>query len=180
MQTAVTLVSCCVYGEMVTNLNRYCLDSYRAVNLYVWCLQVYRPYKASAHDMCRFHSDEYIDFLQRINPSNIQNFTKHLGVFNVGDDWYVGFFQNVFVYLCDYSILVSLSRECSSSEAKCFPLQSRVWWSLWLLFNVHRCVNGMRNKIEQWGNVRRVRFKSTYFKTSCVRLYAHTLLCFCR
>ena len=117
MQTAVTLVSCCVYREVVTNLNRYCLDSYRAVNLYVWCLQVYRPYKASAHDMCRFHSDEYIDFLQRINPSNIQNFTKHLGVFNVGDDWYVGFFQNVFVYLCDYSIFVSLSRECSSSEA---------------------------------------------------------------
>lgn len=23
-------------------------------------MQIYRPYKASAHDMCRFHSDEYI------------------------------------------------------------------------------------------------------------------------
>ncbi|KAB0791481.1 hypothetical protein PPYR_03281 [Photinus pyralis] len=49
-------------------------------------MQIYRPYKASAHDMCRFHSDEYIDFLQRVTPQNIQAFTKHLSHYNVGDD----------------------------------------------------------------------------------------------
>lgn len=49
-------------------------------------MQVYRPYKASLHDMCRFHSDEYIDFLMRVSPQNVQNFTKQLSQFNVGDD----------------------------------------------------------------------------------------------
>ncbi|KAL1122502.1 hypothetical protein AAG570_002833 [Ranatra chinensis] len=37
-------------------------------------MQIYRPYRASAHDMCRFHSDEYIEFLQRVTPQNIQGF----------------------------------------------------------------------------------------------------------
>ena len=27
--------------------------------------QIYRPYRATLHDMCRFHSKDYIDFLQR-------------------------------------------------------------------------------------------------------------------
>ncbi|XP_045157951.1 histone deacetylase 3-like [Mercenaria mercenaria] len=49
-------------------------------------MQVYRPYRASMHDMCRFHSDDYIDFLMRVSPQNVQNFTKQLSMFNVGDD----------------------------------------------------------------------------------------------
>ncbi|XP_014674421.1 PREDICTED: LOW QUALITY PROTEIN: histone deacetylase 3-like [Priapulus caudatus] len=49
-------------------------------------MKVYRPYRATMHDMCRFHSDEYIDFLMRVTPQNVQNFTKCLSVFNVGDD----------------------------------------------------------------------------------------------
>ena len=32
------------------------------------CVQVYRPYRASKHDMCRFHAEDYIDFLQRSVP----------------------------------------------------------------------------------------------------------------
>ena len=32
-----------------------------------WC-QVYRPYRATRHDMCRFHAEDYIDFLQRSEP----------------------------------------------------------------------------------------------------------------
>lgn len=49
-------------------------------------MQVYRPYRASVHDMCRFHSEDYIDFLMRVSPQNVQNFTKQLSMFNVGDD----------------------------------------------------------------------------------------------
>lgn len=49
-------------------------------------MQIYRSYKASAHDMCRFHSDDYIDFLQRVTPQNLQSYTKYLSTFNVGDD----------------------------------------------------------------------------------------------
>ncbi|KAL1110308.1 hypothetical protein AAG570_007841 [Ranatra chinensis] len=39
-------------------------------------MQIYRPYRASAYDMRRFHSAEYIEFLQRVTPHNIQEFTK--------------------------------------------------------------------------------------------------------
>lgn len=35
----------------------------------------------------RFHSEDYIEFLQRVSPQNIQAFSKCLGQFNVGDDW---------------------------------------------------------------------------------------------
>lgn len=49
-------------------------------------MQVYRPYRASAHDMLRFHSDDYVEFLQRVTPQNIQGFTKSLSSFNVGED----------------------------------------------------------------------------------------------
>ena len=35
-------------------------------------LQVFRPYIATSPDMARFHSEEYIEFLQRVSPHNIQ------------------------------------------------------------------------------------------------------------
>ncbi len=34
--------------------------------------------------MFRFHSEEYIEFLQRVNPTNIQSFNKSLTHYNVG------------------------------------------------------------------------------------------------
>jgi len=49
-------------------------------------MQLHRPYRASGHDMCRFHSEDYIDFLQRVTPQNVQGFTKCLSHFNVGED----------------------------------------------------------------------------------------------
>jgi len=63
--------------------------------------QVYRPYRASAHDMCRFHSEDYIDFLQRVTPQNVQNFTKCLSQFNVGDDCPV--FDGLFDFCAMYT-----------------------------------------------------------------------------
>jgi len=50
-------------------------------------MQVYRPYRASYHDMCRFHSEEYIDFLQKVTPHNVHHFSdQSLAHFNVGED----------------------------------------------------------------------------------------------
>jgi histone deacetylase 3 len=34
--------------------------------------------------LSRFHSEEYIEFLQRVNPTNIQSFNKSLTHYNVG------------------------------------------------------------------------------------------------
>merc|ERR1719245_2746422 len=47
-------------------------------------MQVYRPYIASGPDMNRFHSEEYIEFLAKVSPSNIQQFSKSLTHYNVG------------------------------------------------------------------------------------------------
>jgi len=50
-------------------------------------LQLYRPFRATAQDMCRFHTEDYINFLQGVTPQSVHEYTKNLSVFNVGDDW---------------------------------------------------------------------------------------------
>uniref|UniRef100_A0A8C7H459 Histone deacetylase n=1 Tax=Oncorhynchus kisutch TaxID=8019 RepID=A0A8C7H459_ONCKI len=64
-------------------------------------MQVFKPYKASQHDMCRFHSEDYIDFLQKVSPNNMQGFTKSLNTFNVGDDCPV--FPGLFEFCSRYT-----------------------------------------------------------------------------
>jgi len=51
-------------------------------------LQLYRPFRATAQDMCRFHTEDYINFLQGVTPQSVHEYTKNLSVFNVGDDWW--------------------------------------------------------------------------------------------
>lgn len=36
--------------------------------------------------MCQFHTDEYVDFLSRVTPDNMELFAKEQTKFNVGDD----------------------------------------------------------------------------------------------
>ena len=62
--------------------------------------QLYRPYKASPYDMCKFHTPEYINFLKNVSPQTIDKFSKGSSLFNAGDDWlvglyYVGYYDNV-------------------------------------------------------------------------------------
>ena len=49
-------------------------------------MDVYRPYRASEHDMARFHSADYVSFLKRITPHNTALYTDMLTKFNVGED----------------------------------------------------------------------------------------------
>ncbi|CAF3008009.1 unnamed protein product [Rotaria sp. Silwood2] len=49
-------------------------------------MEVYRPYKAIADEMTRFHCDEYVKFIQNIRPDNIVDFNKQIQRFNVGED----------------------------------------------------------------------------------------------
>ncbi|KAG8194392.1 hypothetical protein JTE90_011006 [Oedothorax gibbosus] len=64
-------------------------------------MKVFRPYHASRQDMCRFHSEEYIDFLQKVTPQNIQAFNKSLSHFNVGEDCPV--FDGLFDFCSRYT-----------------------------------------------------------------------------
>lgn len=49
-------------------------------------MRVLRPTKATAQDMMKFHTEEYIQFLQMATPENIQNQTGLFDKFNVGED----------------------------------------------------------------------------------------------
>lgn len=50
-------------------------------------MAIYKPNRATVVDMKRFHSEDYIDFLQRVSPQNLQGYSKFLlGQCNVGDD----------------------------------------------------------------------------------------------
>ncbi|CAM9022772.1 unnamed protein product [Wickerhamomyces anomalus] len=45
-----------------------------------------RAKPATKQEMCQFHTDEYIDFLSRVTPDNLDMFQKESVKFNVGDD----------------------------------------------------------------------------------------------
>lgn len=46
---------------------------------------MYCPSEASIHDMTRFHSEDYVDFLSRVTP-NSQEFQRFYSIYNLGDD----------------------------------------------------------------------------------------------
>ncbi len=47
-------------------------------------MEVLRPHDATAEELERFHSHEYIDFLKRVSPDMEQEFEKSMSKFNVG------------------------------------------------------------------------------------------------
>ena len=49
-------------------------------------LEVFRPNLITSTAMTRFHSDDYISFLKVITPDNMQEYTRQLQRFNVGED----------------------------------------------------------------------------------------------
>uniref|UniRef100_A0A8D9BQY6 Histone deacetylase n=1 Tax=Cacopsylla melanoneura TaxID=428564 RepID=A0A8D9BQY6_9HEMI len=49
-------------------------------------MEIYRPHKATAEEMTKFHSDEYIKFLRSIRPDNMSEYNKQMQRFNVGED----------------------------------------------------------------------------------------------
>ncbi|KAB0369519.1 hypothetical protein FD755_018512 [Muntiacus reevesi] len=63
-------------------------------------MEIYRPHKATAEEMTKYHSDEYIKFLRSIRPDNMSENSKQMQRFNVGEDCPV--FDGLFV-LCQLS-----------------------------------------------------------------------------
>nr|BCD52733.1 histone deacetylase 2 [Homo sapiens] len=48
-------------------------------------MEIYRPHKATAEEMTKYHSDEYIKFLRSIRPDNMSEYSKQMQRFNVGE-----------------------------------------------------------------------------------------------
>jgi histone deacetylase 1/2 len=49
-------------------------------------MEVYRPHPAGEAEMSKFHSDDYVEFLKRITPDNMHEYSRQLQRFNVGED----------------------------------------------------------------------------------------------
>ncbi|GAQ90432.1 Histone deacetylase complex catalytic component RPD3 [Klebsormidium nitens] len=49
-------------------------------------MEIFRPFPSRDKDMCRFHADDYVDFLKMVTPENQHENLKMLKRFNVGED----------------------------------------------------------------------------------------------
>lgn len=64
-------------------------------------MKVFRPHEASEEDLMKYHTKEYVEFLQRVTPHNIQSFQKSLKKFNVGEDCPV--FDGIYNFCTKYT-----------------------------------------------------------------------------
>ena len=79
-------------------------------------LEIYRAKPASKYEMTQFHTDEYVDFLQRVTPDNMGSFAKEQGKYNVGDDCPV--FDGLFEF-CGISAGGSMGGGARWNRRKC-------------------------------------------------------------
>jgi len=52
-------------------------------------MKMYKPASATFKDLCRFHSFDYIDFLNRVSPNNLNDFQHFFQQYNIMEDWWV-------------------------------------------------------------------------------------------
>jgi len=77
---------------------------------------IQRAKPASKFEMTQFHTDEYVDFLQKVTPDNMDNFSKEQGKYNVGDDCPV--FDGLFEF-CGISAGGSMEGAARLNRGKC-------------------------------------------------------------
>ncbi|KAJ7785969.1 histone deacetylase complex, catalytic component RPD3 [Mycena metata] len=79
-------------------------------------MEIFRAKPATKREMTQFHSDEYVEFLNRITPSNMNSYIKEQHKYNVGDDCPV--FDGLFDY-CSISAGGSMEGAARLSRDKC-------------------------------------------------------------
>ncbi|KAJ7597625.1 histone deacetylase complex, catalytic component RPD3 [Mycena floridula] len=79
-------------------------------------MEIFRAKPATKREMTQFHSDDYVEFLNRITPSNMNSFVKEQHKYNVGDDCPV--FDGLFDY-CSISAGGSMEGAARLSRDKC-------------------------------------------------------------
>ncbi|KAI1338729.1 histone deacetylase RpdA/Rpd3 [Xylariaceae sp. FL0016] len=79
-------------------------------------MEIYRAKPATRLEMTQFHTDEYIDFLQKVSPENMDNFQREQTKFNVGDDCPV--FDGLFEF-CSISAGGSMEGAARLNRQKC-------------------------------------------------------------
>jgi histone deacetylase 1/2 len=66
-------------------------------------MEVYKPKPGSDYQMQRFHSEEYIDFLKRISPETMKQFSHQMQKFNVGEYTDCPVFDGLFEFCSMYT-----------------------------------------------------------------------------
>lgn len=66
--------------------------------------------------MTQFHTDDYIDFLQKVTPDNMDSYMREQGKYNVGDDCPV--FDGLFEF-CGISAGGSMEGAARLNRQKC-------------------------------------------------------------
>ncbi|KAL9938755.1 hypothetical protein V8E36_002474 [Tilletia maclaganii] len=79
-------------------------------------MEIFRAKPATKREMSQFHTDEYVDFLARVTPDNVDAFVREQAKFNVGDDCPV--FDGLFEY-CSISAGGSMEGAARLSRDKC-------------------------------------------------------------
>ena len=75
-----------------------------------------RAKPATKHEMTQFHTDEYVDFLAKITPDNMELYSKEQTKYNVGDDCPV--FDGLFEF-CGISAGGSMEGAARLNRGKC-------------------------------------------------------------
>ncbi|KAG0254694.1 histone deacetylase [Mortierella polycephala] len=79
-------------------------------------MEIYRARPGSKKEMTAFHTDEYIDFLSRVSPDNMEAYAKEQIKFNVGDDCPI--FEGLFEY-CQLSAGGSMEGAARLNNGSC-------------------------------------------------------------
>ncbi|OIW23850.1 histone deacetylase, partial [Coniochaeta ligniaria NRRL 30616] len=79
-------------------------------------LEIYRAKPAVFAEMTQFHTDEYIDFLAKVTPDNMDAYMREQGRYNVGDDCPV--FDGLFEF-CGISAGGSMEGAARLNRKKC-------------------------------------------------------------
>jgi histone deacetylase 1/2 len=66
-------------------------------------MEVYRPKPASNHALQLFHSEDYVQFLQKINPDNIKQYSSQLQKHNMGEFTDCPIFDGIHEFCATYS-----------------------------------------------------------------------------
>ncbi|CAD6587877.1 MAG: histone deacetylase [Alectoria sarmentosa] len=79
-------------------------------------MEIYRAKPATNLEMTQFHTDEYVEFLKKVTPDNMEAYQKEQGRFNVGDDCPV--FDGLFEF-CGISAGGSMEGAARLNRGKC-------------------------------------------------------------
>ncbi|MBW0462095.1 hypothetical protein O181_001810 [Austropuccinia psidii MF-1] len=79
-------------------------------------MEIFRAKPATRKEMAQFHTDDYVEFLSKVTPENMDGFLKEQAKFNLGDDCPV--FDGLFEY-CSISAGGSMEGAARLSRDKC-------------------------------------------------------------